>query len=318
MKNKETESLYSMSYFLKKIIYAAEEQNIEIGNYEDKTKYLSKVIRKIILPSLDLSDFITDYEGKKRSPYNYEWKEFFQSLIKYDWLKGTTKEDNPARDDIRSQNHTIDNSLSAYKLDIFSNLLFAIAKGKFPDVYLKKLESTKLYKQGYTMWTFFIINKNIQNIISVADSYETYEKKANLINQITTLFNFFDGLKESNNIKYSFKGGDIMIRQNIVQNPNLLLATLKEPGFFLENIAISIIKSNLKFILDSYYSYICFKYIDSIPEEIEEEINDLNNKIISIIKNNSLPCKPYKPTSIDLNEVIENQGIDYRKLGCLI
>lgn len=313
MKKVKTEQTYSMSEFIRKIIYAAEEQNIEIGNYEDKTKYLSKVIRKTILPSLDLAEFISDYEGKKKNPYNHEWIDFYQSLINYDWLNGTTKEDNPARDDIRSQNHTIDNSLSPYKREIFSNLLFAIARGKTPEVYLKKLESTKLYKQGYTMWNFFIINKNIQNIISVADSYETYEKKANLINQITTLFNFMDGLKESNNIKHSVRS-DLMIPQNIVQNPELLLITLKKTGFFLEDIAVSIIKSNLKFILDAYFSYICIKYKNSIPEEIEGEIKDLNKSVIRIIKNNSLPCKPYAPADIELSEVIRNQGIDYRKI----
>lgn len=304
MKKADTKQSYSMSYFIKQIIYAAADQNIETGNWEDKTKYLSKVIRKTILPSLDLAEFIKDYEGNKKNPYNREWEEFFQSLVKYDWLNGTTKEENPARGDIRSQNHTIDNSFSTYKLEIFSNLLFAIARGKNPEEYLKKLESTKLYKQGNIMCTFSIIYKNIQNIISVADSYETYEQKAKLINKITILFNFLDGLKDSNDFNYSIRS-DLKIPQNVIQNPELLLTTLEDPAYFLENIAISIIKDNLKFILDNYYSFICIKYKDSISEEIVKNIEGLNKSIVSIITDNALPCKAYELRRIELNEVIK-------------
>ena len=315
MKKKSTEQKYSMSDLVKDILKERNPRLAESPQWiSDKKKNDVKKIHNILLPSLDLDSFIENYEDHKREPYNREWKHFFKCILDYD--EKNSNESNLIRDDMRNKNHTIDNSLSTYKLEIFDNLLFAIAMGKTPEDYLKKLETTKLYRQGYVMWMFFILNKNIQNIISVADSYETYEQKADLINQITRLFNFLDGLESSNNIKYSINR-DLMIPQNTVQNPELLLKTLMNPDFFVGNIAITIIKSNLKFIMDSFYSYVCIKYKDSLPEEVVKEIKDLNKGVVGIIHDKSLPCTPYEPAGIDLKEVIENHGIDYRKLLCV-
>ena len=227
MKKADTKQSYSMSYFIKQIIYAAADQNIETGNWEDKTKYLSKVIRKTILPSLDLAEFIKDYEGNKKNPYNREWEEFFQSLVKYDWLNGTTKEENPARGDIRSQNHTIDNSFSTYKLEIFSNLLFAIARGKNPEEYLKKLESTKLYKQGnmFTNWLYRTVEQNtaleifnkLKNaVMNCGCFFDKCYKNLEIVSIMNTLFdNYVYNAREN---KKQFKNPMMPTNHRLVAN----------------------------------------------------------------------------------------------------
>ena len=313
MKKVITEQTYSMSDLVRKIIKDEKENGqlkINETQFTDKTKNLVKKIHHVILPSLELSELITEYEDNKRTPYTIEWKPFFYCLLKYYFLKGTTKETNPIRTQIIERDHNIENSLYDYKWEIYTCLIYAIAKGKTPDIFLSRLYQTKLHYQARIHSCENCITKNIDEIFSRINEINNFSATSSLLKNIILIFDSI--------IKISFNGIDevpikleISFPKSFIKEPDLLLEEVNKLNIS-QRVSIQILQYKIQESLIKLFLKINGE--ETLSSKTLNSLIEINSKLIKAIKNSGIGCVITEFRTITPQEIISYTKEEWESL----
>lgn len=287
MKKIKTNTYYSMSDLVRKIIKDEKENGqlkINETQFTDKTKNLVKKIHHVILPSLELSELITEYEENKKTPYIIEWKPFFYSLLKYYFLDGTTRETNSIRTQIIKKEHNVDNSLYNYKWEIYTRLIYAIAKGKTPETFLPKLFQTKLYYQARVHEYEDCIKRNIDNLFYRIKEINNFSATSSLLKDIIIIFDSiikisFDGIDEVPiNLEISFP-------KSLIKEPDLLLEEVNKLNIS-QRVSIQILQYKIQESLIKLFLKINRE--ETLSSKTLNSLIEINSKLITAIKNSGI------------------------------
>lgn len=304
-----TEQLYSMSDLVNDILKEREPRLAESPQWIlDKKKNDVKKIHNILLPSLDLASFIEEYENHKRTPYNYEWKDFFKSLLEYD--EKTPNESNSIRDDIRKKNHTIYNTDAYYKLDIFDYLVKAISKGKTPDIYLQKLQQTKICEQSLIKSNLLVIWYNINTILNATSDVTFFERNSRILTQIRIIFNDYINISADGTLNANV---ELSLPESVVQNTEMLINEMNKPCF-KQNLVLSVLRADIETVVHLYSDKLIEEYETNGYSHIVRGLQKLHNQILEVLNSSYLPGVRLDFRPIELSDIASGEEIYWRNL----
>lgn len=296
--------LLSLSDIVLDIIKTRPETEINPSQFEDRKKYLVKVIHEK-MKDFDLSDFFYEYENHTREVYNKEWEAFFKTFLDFYVFDGNTK----TRKDIMKKEYTILNSQYEYKQTLFKNLFYAIAKGKEPELFFQKAKESKLYKYGLIFSAEQKISFNMNKFLENVSQIHSLDEKIKYLNSLQKEFKSVIKIIDDGPSTISF-GMTFYFQKSELTSPLIMIDRLNEDQVS-KVITAEIIRIDIQNTKDSYFRMLNETYEKEQNDRIMKRLFNLNESIVNFIEStniNSFTPKQLEPLELkNLESILKKQ-----------
>lgn len=296
--------LLSLSDIVLDIIKTRPETEINPSQFEDRKKYLVKVIHEK-MKDFDLSDFFYEYENHTREVYNKEWKAFFKTFLDFYVFDGNTK----TRKDIMKNEYTILNSQYEYKQTLFKQLFFAISKGKNPESFFEKAKESKLYKYGLIFSAEKKISYNIDNFLENVNQVQSLDEKIQYLNSLQKEFKSVIEIIDDGPSTISF-GMTFNFQKSELTSPSIMIERLNEDQVS-KVITAEIIRLDIQNTKESYFRMLNETFEKDQNDRIMHKLFNLNEALVKRIEStgiNGFMPKHLEPFKLkDLDSILKTQ-----------